>query len=247
MNNRDKWTPSKFVYESGKLIPSRDPDQVGVGSRLMADLIAAVYDRELRRHAKGKLLDLGCGLVPLFLAYKDVIAENVCVDWPNTLHHNAYLDFECDLAQPLPFRGGEFNTIILSDVLEHIPLPAYLWEEMSRVLAVNGKILLNVPFYYWLHETPHDYYRYTEFSLRRFVGESGLRLLQIEALGGAPEIICDIFAKTVMTTPRIGPPAAMFAQWLTEAFIRTKAGKRMSERTRELFPFGYFLVAVKPE
>lgn len=247
MNNRDRWRPSKYVYKNGKLIASRDPNQVGIGSRLMADLVAAIYDSVLLRHAKGKLLDLGCGKVPLYIAYKDFVTENICVDWENTLHYNAHLDFECDLTQALPFGDGEFNTIILSDVLEHIARPAYLWEEMSRVLAVNGKIILNVPFYYCIHESPHDYYRYTEFALRRFVEDSGLRLIKLDAIGGAPEIMCDIFAKTVLRVPRIGRPVAMIAQWLTSAFIRTKLGKKISETTREAFPFGYFLVAAKPE
>lgn len=247
MNNRDRWRPSKYIHEKGKLTASRDPNQAGIGSRLMADLVAASYDNSLRQHAKGKLLDLGCGEVPLYVAYKDFITENICVDWGNTLHNNAYLDFECDLTQALPFGDGEFNTIILSDVLEHIPRPAYLWDEMSRVLAVHGKIILNVPFYYWIHESPHDYYRYTEFALRRFVEDSGLRLIQLDAIGGAPEIMCDIFAKTVLRVPRIGRPIAMFSQWFTSAFIRTKLGKKISEATREAFPFGYFLVAAKPE
>jgi SAM-dependent methyltransferase len=193
------------------------------------------------------LLDLWCGGVPLYAAYKDFITENICVDWGNTLHPNAYLDFECDLTQALTFRDGEFNTIILSDVLEHIPRPARLWEEMSRVLAVDGKIILNVPFYYWLHESPHDYYRYTEFALRRSVEDSGLRLIQLDAIGGAPEIMCDIFSKTVLRVPWIGRPAAMFAQWLTSTLVRTRLGKKISETTREAFPFGYFLVAAKPE
>jgi len=214
---------------------------------LIADLVAAIYDCDLRQHAKGKLLDLGCGEVPLFFAYKDFITENICVDWGNTPHKNAYLDLECDLTQVLPFGDGEFNTIILSDVLEHIPRPANLWKEMSRVLAVNGKIILNVPFYYWLHESPHDYYRYTEFALRRFVEDSGLRLIQLDAIGGAPEIMCDIFAKTVLRVPGIGRPVSMFSQWFTSAFVRTKLGRKISEATREGFPFGYFLVAEKPQ
>ena len=33
-----------------------------------------------------------------------------------TRHPNPYLDCECDLTQPLPFRDGEFDTLVLSDV-----------------------------------------------------------------------------------------------------------------------------------
>jgi len=61
MKHRDSWKPTKYVYKKGKLIASRDPNQVSIGSRLIADLVAAMYGCGLRQHAKGKLLDLGCG------------------------------------------------------------------------------------------------------------------------------------------------------------------------------------------
>lgn len=117
MKNRDKWQPSKYILKKGKLIASRDRKEVGVASRLMADLVAKFYDKALRQHATGKLLDLGCGKVPLFNAYEEYITDNICVDWENTLHENEYLDFESDLTKNLPFEDNEFNTIILSDVL----------------------------------------------------------------------------------------------------------------------------------
>ena len=225
---------------------SRDPNAVAIGSRLIVDLIAGAYHCNLPQHAKGRLLDLGCGKVPLFLAYKDHVTRITCVDWANTLHKNEHLDCECDLTQPLPFQDGEFNTIILSDVLEHISQPELLWKEMSRILAVRGRILLNVPFYYWLHEQPHDYYRYTEFALRRFVDGAGLRLLQLDSLGGAPEIMADIFSKNILRWRVTGRFMAMFVQWLTTLYLKTKSGKRASARSRGSFPFAYFLVAEKP-
>ena len=246
MRNRHKWQPSKYTQRNGKLIASRDPTEVGVGSILIVDLIAEIYDNNLRQHARGKLLDLGCGKVPLFSAYKDYVTDNICVDWKNTLHKNEYLDAECDLTKVLPFKDGEFDTIILSDVLEHIPQPEHLWSEMSRILSIGGKIIINVPFYYWLHEHPHDYYRYTEFALRRFVEKSGLRLLQLNVIGGAPEIMADIFAKNILRVPKIGRSLAICAQWLALSFVKTKFGGKVSEATRDSFPFAYFLIAEKP-
>ena len=246
MQNREKWQPSKYVYTAtGKLIASRDHKEVGIGSRLMADLIAGFYSENLPRHAKGKLLDLGCGKVPLFMAYKDYVAENICVDWENTLHKNEYLDFAYDVTKALPFKDGEFDTVILSDVLEHIPQPERLWQEVARVLAIRGKIIMNVPFYYWVHEQPHDYYRYTEFALRRFVEIYGMRVVQLNAIGGVPEILADVFSKNVLRLPKIGRLLAMVAQRLTSFFIATKCGKRMSEATGRSFPLGYFLIAEK--
>jgi len=246
MRNKESWKPSKFVYTAGKLTASRDPKEVGAGSRLIVDLVAAFYDRNLKHHAAGKLLDLGCGKVPLYAAYRDLVTDNVCVDWDSSWHKSEHLDYELDLTKTLPFANNEFDTIILSDVLEHIPVPEQLWNEMARLLSPNGKIILNVPFYYWLHEEPHDYYRYTEFALRRFVQMAGLRLVLLEPIGGAPEVIADIFAKNVLRLPTWGRSLALAAQWVTSGFVRTKLGKKVSDATARSFPFGYFLIAEKP-
>ena len=245
MKNSDKWQPSKFVLKKGRLVASRNRNEISVASRLVADIVADIYYKNLKNHAKGKLLDLGCGKVPLYGVYQEYITDNVCVDWENTLHKNEYLDFECDLTQKLPFEDRVFDTIILSDVLEHIPSPPKLWQEMARILTKNGKIIMNVPFFYCLHERPHDYYRYTEFALQRFVEDSNLKLVQLESIGGVPEILADILAKHIQRISLIGVPLAMGIQYITEIFIKTALGKKISKKTSETFPFGYFLIAEK--
>lgn len=245
MKNSEKWQPSKYVYKKGKLVASRDTKEVGVGSRLITNLIAGFYEKHLRQYAKGKLLDLGCGKVPLFIAYRDYVTDNICVDWGNTKHKNKYLDIECDLTKALPFEDEEFDTIILSDVLEHIFQPEHLWKEMSRVLSKNGMVIMNVPFFYCLHERPHDYYRYTEFALRLFVENSGLRLIKLEPVGGTLEILADIFAKHIQFIPFIGNGLAIVIQYTIELFAKTPLGKKISENTTPAFPFGYFLIAEK--
>lgn len=245
MKNRDKWQPSKYIYRKGKLVASRDPGEVGVGSRLITDLIAGFYDLYLKEYAKGKLLDLGCGEAPLFAAYRNYVTDNICVDWKNTLHKSRYLDFEYDLNEVLPFANGEFDTIILSDVLEHIYRPEHLFKEISRVLSLGGKVLMNAPFFYWIHEQPQDYYRFTEFALRRFIDSSGLRLVRLEPIGGTPEILADIFAKHVQSIPLIGNYLAITIQFGTKLFVKTSLGKKISKKTSRIFPFGYFLVTEK--
>jgi SAM-dependent methyltransferase len=246
MQNKEAWRPSKFIYKNGVLIGSRDPAEVSISSRLIADIIAHFYDQNLKQYARGRLLDLGCGKVPLYAAYQELVTDTICVDWENSLHKNPHLDRELNLADYLPFGDEEFDTIILSDVLEHIPVPELLWSEMARILSKNGKLIMNVPFFYWLHEEPHDYYRYTEHALRRFVDIAGMRLIQLTPIGGAPEIIADMFAKNVMRLPKLGSVAARFAQWSAWNFTRTGFGRKVSDATGRAFPFGYFVIAEKP-
>ncbi len=245
MNDKAQWKPSKFVYRNGRLRASRNPKEVGIGSRLMADLIAQFYDTHLGRHAKGHLLDLGCGKVPFYEAYRAHVEDNTCVDWDNSLHKNIYLDLSADLNEPLPLEDRKFDTIILSDVLEHIREPRLLWREMNRVMADNGTLLLNVPFYYWLHELPHDYFRYTKYALAAMADESGFEVVKLEPLGGVPEILTDILSKILVGVPIIGKITAKAMQTSTGLFIKSGLGKKISRKTAKKFPFGYVLIAKK--
>jgi SAM-dependent methyltransferase len=242
MHNPETWQPSKYVYRYGKLRASRNPAHVSVYSLLMVDILAEFFDRYLNtRHVGGALLDLGCGRVPLYHCYSQMAVTVTCVDWKGD-----HLDLKHDLSRPLPYKNQQFNTIIASDVLEHLPAPERFWREMARVLAPGGTIIISVPFLYPVHEAPHDFYRYTAFALRRFVKTAGLELVGIESLGGAPEVLASIFAKTVNRVPIVGIHAARFAQWFVWHFRRTRLGRRVTHSTMGDFPLGYFLLAQKP-
>lgn len=239
MKNEAQWKPTKFVSRQGRLRASTDVGELAVGSRLVADLVAARYQSSLSTTARGRLLDLGCGKVPLYAAYAPFVDEVVCVDWAPGEH----VDFSCDLAHPLPFADRSFDTIVLSDVLEHVPEPELLWREMTRVLAMNGKIVLNVPFYYAIHAHPHDYYRYTNFALERFARLNELNVLQLQPIGGIVEVMSDLVAKSLSKVPLIGPPLAMLTQFAARFWARTTWGQRVAQTSSRHFPLGYFMVA----
>lgn len=246
MKNQDRWNESKFVYnKKGKLIASRNPKEVSVSSRLGADLVANFYDRNLKKYAKGNLLDLGCGKVPLYIAYKDKINNCVCVDWENTSHKNEFIDKIVDLNNELPFDDNSFDTIILSDVLEHIQNPMLVWNEMNRILKEGGVLIMNVPFFYWIHERPFDYYRYTRYALEYFANQSNFMILKIEELGGALEIITDIISKISMRIPFVGKYMAIIVQWSNMTFLKFKIGRKVLKSTSNSFPLGYGLIAKK--
>jgi SAM-dependent methyltransferase len=246
MKNILKWKPSRFVYSNNKLIASRDTREVQISSRLMVDLIAELYNLNIKKFCSRRLCDLGCGKVPLYGVYKSYIKENICVDWKNTSHKSEYVDFELDLTRKLPFKKSEFDTIILSDVLEHIPNPENLFKEMKRILKKKGKILLNTPFYYWIHEEPHDYFRYTRYSLMRFARHYKFKIIQLNVVGGMPEVIADILAKNFVKISFIGKTLSSFVQKVAYLFVKnTKFGKKLSFETTRYFPLGYFMVLEK--
>ena len=203
------------------------------------------YTINIPKYVKGNFLDLGCGQAPLYSLYKNYAEQITCVDWGNSMHQITYLDFEQDLNQNLNMESNSFDSIILSDVLEHIRKPELLLNEIHRILNKDGVLIMNVPFFYWLHEHPFDYYRYTKYALQSMCEDAGFEILELKPYGGAPEIITDIFAKILKNIPLVGKPIAIVLQKLTWLFIKTSIGKKISNKTAQNFPFGYTLIAKK--
>jgi SAM-dependent methyltransferase len=242
VKNESSWQPSKFRIEGEHISPG---PRASDASWLMTQLVASAYERHLPRHARGRLLDLGCGTVPLYAAYRPLVTEVTCVDWSGNESSARHLDVAHDLNLPLPLPDARYDTVILSDVLEHIRRPEALLAEVARVLAKPGKLLLNVPFFYWLHEQPHDYFRYSEHALRSFVEQAGLKLLLLEGLGGAPEVLADVIGKHVAQVPAVGRLAARALQRSTYAASRWAPLAKALAASNQRFPMAYFLVAEK--
>ena len=245
MKNIQQWRPSKFIIRDGVLRGSRNPSDLQVSSRLVADIVASYYQNYLPAYAKGNLIDLGCGKVPLYSVYRDHVDATTCVDWEHSMHQNPFLDQTCDLNETLPFPDKTFDTILLSDVLEHISEPVKLWHEMERILRPGGALVLNVPFFYKLHEIPHDYFRYTEFALRKFAANCNLSVVVLEPMGGIPEIVTDLLSKLFYKIPLAGKMFSGASQLMCRVFLKTTVGRKISRKTSAQFPLGYFMVAVK--
>ncbi len=243
MRNAERYRETKYVWSAGRLRASRDPRYVSVASRVLVDELAARYEKYLPLHCRGKLVDLGCGSVPLYTAYRSYVTDVTCVDWPSSLHPADFVDQECDLSSVLPFGSSQFDTILLSDVLEHVAAPEHLWGEMARISKPGAMLLWNVPFLYWLHEEPHDYFRYTEFALRSFAERAGFEVLVLEPVGGLVEALADMTSKALLGVPSVGETMASGLQGLAGAWARTAWGRHVAALSGRKFPLAYFGVA----
>ena len=245
MKNQQLWRPTKFVMSGGRLRGSRDSEHVSTASRLVSDRIASSFERYLKTHGRGDLLDLGCGTVPLYEVYQPLVDSITCVDWPGSPHDVQHSDVLCDINEPLPLRDDSYDTVILSDVLEHLHNPTLVFGEIARVMRPGGKLLMTVPFMYGLHEQPHDYHRYTRFAISHLASRSGLRPIEIIELGGAGDVACNMVAKLFLTIPMIGGSVASFLQFTWYTISRIGFIRRMEARTATIFPFEYFAVIEK--
>jgi SAM-dependent methyltransferase len=241
MKNKDLWVETKFIKMRNGYKSSTDLRFASHGSRFVMSIQARVYHKLIKEHAKGILLDLGCGNVPLYGMYKEYIKDNICIDWGNSIHQNKFIDYEFNLNNEIPLDSEQFDTILVTDVLEHIQNPDLLMSEISRLLKPSGKLILTVPFFYWIHETPHDYFRYTEYALKMLCEKNSLKAVELETYGGVPEIMFDISSK--VTAHHL--PFFSIVQFIGNLLINTQLVKKVSSKTANMFPFGYYLVAQK--
>ena len=139
--------------------------------------------KEKKELLKGVVLDLGCGnrLPERFITGS---ARYIGLDYYYTateLYHSRpdiYANAEC-----LPFADNTIDTVLLLDVLEHLPGPENCLREIYRVLATGGSLIIHVPFIYPIHDAPLDYHRWTQYGLRNLIEKSGLTVRSETALG----------------------------------------------------------------
>lgn len=84
----------------------------------------------------------------------------------------------------LPFRNGTFDAVMCAQVLEHVPEPRRVLQEIARVLKPGGRLFLTAPQSWHQHQKPHDYYRYTSFGLRYLFEQAGLQVQSLQPMGG---------------------------------------------------------------
>ena len=138
---------------------------------------------EYSKYYKGTLVDLGCGTAPykdFFLQYAD---KYVGVDWTKTLH-NSKADIISDLNKKIEIENDFADTIISISVMEHLCEPQIFLNESYRILKDNGTIILQVPFMWWVHEAPYDYFRYTPYGLKYMFEKAGYKDIHIQPTSG---------------------------------------------------------------
>jgi SAM-dependent methyltransferase len=87
-------------------------------------------------------------------------------------------------AESIPLEDESVDSVVCTQVFEHLNKPFESVIEISRILKVGGYLLLTVPQMNELHEEPHDYFRYTKYGLISMFGDRGFEVVAYEQRGG---------------------------------------------------------------
>lgn len=100
----------------------------------------------LATEARGKLLDVGAGTGAFSQKLKsEGFSVTACDQNPdNFLARNIRCE-KANLNETFPFADAEFDTVVSSEVIEHIENPWFFMRELYRITKPGGAVIISTP------------------------------------------------------------------------------------------------------
>ena len=133
----------------------------------------------LSKRLQGDMIDVGCGQQPYRRYFEHAKSWMAC-DFDA---RRGNVDFACP-ADAIPISSERVDSVLCTEVLEHVPDPLAVWREFYRILRPGGRVLLSTPMYWPSHEVPYDFYRYPEHGLRYLAETAGFKIEEMMPRGG---------------------------------------------------------------
>ena len=150
-------------------------------------------DKLLDKHSdliSGKVLDIGGkkegkrGSFDITSLNADVIYLNLDQETNPDLHSNA---------ENIPVGDREFDTVVMTEVLEYVEDANKVMKEVYRVTKDETNVIISIPF---LHPVHGDYWldrsRLTEQGIKDLSKKSGFTVKMIEPMGSVGSVLFDI-------------------------------------------------------
>ena len=139
-----------------------------------------------RPHARGLLLDVGCGDKPFARWFEGHVTRYLGTDLASSRYLGDGRPEVFARGERLPFRDGSVDTVLGLSMLDHFPEPGPLLAEAHRVLRPGGMLILEFPQMVPLHDEPHDYLRYTRCGAVWHLERAGFEPVDLIPVGGLP-------------------------------------------------------------
>lgn len=141
-------------------------------------------------------------------------------------------------AHALSFENRSIGTMLMFEILEHLPSPGKAISEAWRVLDDQGLLALSVPFNYRLHGFPTDYWRFTASGIHSLLSDFPDKV--VFALGPQLKPAFIFAVATKRSSREFTEQKAKFEARIRETFRRFWLRGYISvlkERSRDFFGF----------
>lgn len=157
------------------------------------------------------------------------------------------IDYECDITQ-IPVADGSFDVVLCTEVLEHVPYPIETLQELARVLAPGGKLLLTAPLASGIHQQPYHYYGgYSPYFYKKFLPEFGLTISEITPVGGLLKHVSQEVSRVGRALKERYPDKlSLLLEYILLCWLPTYLSQHDNSLFVEEFTVGYLVEAHKP-
>ena len=137
-------------------------------------------------YLRGRCVDVGAGTAPYQQMVSQRVDEYIVADYSDTrqsmfARENSQF-IEADVLN-LPFEDQSMDSVLFTQVLEHVTQPARALDEIRRILKKEGVLIISVPFIFQAHAEPYDYWRFSEYGIRRLILEREFEILEFHYQG----------------------------------------------------------------
>ncbi len=145
--------------------------------------------KQNQAYLTGSLLDFGCGTKPYQKVFCNVDSY-IGVDYKieGREESQKMVDVFYD-GKNIPFKEAEFDSLLSTEVLEHVFNIEELLKEFNRVLKIDGTAIITTPFMWEEHEMPYDFARYTTPALEYLYRKNGFEVINHYKTGDQIEVI----------------------------------------------------------
>jgi SAM-dependent methyltransferase len=167
--------PENISRLSGTKIGKQDPNYLHYNSfhKALQDAVS--------HYATGRLLDIGCGNKPYEKILQHKITEHIGCDIIQSSLNK--VDILCE-ANKIPLPDNSFDTVFSTQTIEHVEDHQGLVHEAYRLVKPGGYFIVSGPLYWYLHEEPYDFFRFTKHGFKYLLEKAGFEITEINANGG---------------------------------------------------------------
>ena len=144
-------------------------------------------------------------------------------------------DLMIDLEEVNELNNKTFKNVLLFNVLEHIYNYKNCLKNCYSILDKDGFFYGSTPFFFRIHGSPNDYFRYTEQGLIKALDEAGFKNIQVRILNGG--IFICFYNSIAMITKKI-PLLNNFLLIICQILDALIA--LFSKDMKNIHPLGYF-------
>lgn len=209
--------------------------------------------------ANTTILDIGAGMMPYKSCCESLryISQDLCeydgkqdnIGLKDKNWKISNIDIVSDLLN-IPLASNSIDTILCTEVLEHILEPHLSFKEFNRLLKIGGKLILTAPFCSLTHQSPYHYSTgFSKFFYLHWLSYFKFEIIEIIPDGNYFSWLCqEMYRLSHCTVTYTDYKLSLIERKYIENTIQLlQKLSELQKNSEELLCYTYFILAEKEQ